>query len=280
MDGIILINKTHGKTSRDVVDAVEKKFQIKKVGHTGTLDPFATGLLVITLGKGTKAGPYLEALDKTYVATLKLGTKTDTGDLTGTVIETKELPPFNGGDVLKALTSFLGDSTQIPPMYSALKKDGVPLYKLARQGETVEREPRKVHISNIKLKNLTADEITFEVRCSKGTYVRTLGEDIAEKLGTVGHLTALTRTAVGKFLLDDAHTLEYVTPSSIISVRDALDFMEKVIVKGDDIKKIMDGKPFNFLKGNRLLVLDDKNQVLAVYERDETGVYKSLRGLF
>jgi len=280
MDGIILINKEAGVTSRDVVNALEKKFQMTKIGHTGTLDPFATGLLVITLGKGTKAGPYLEALDKTYVATLKLGVKTDTGDLTGSVVEEKSVGPISGGQIIQVLNAFLGDSTQIPPMYSALKKDGVPLYKMAREGEVVEREPRPIHINAIKLKKYAGNEITFEARVSKGTYIRTLGEDIAEKLGTVGHLTSLERTAVGKFSLEDAHSVSYVTPSSLISVREALDFMEKVVVKGEDIKRIMDGKPFNFTKGNRLLVLDDKNQVLAIYEKDETGVYKSLRGLF
>lgn len=280
MDGIILINKEANMTSRDVVDAVVKKFGTDKVGHTGTLDPFATGLMIVTIGKGTKTGPFLEALEKTYVATLKFGTKTATGDLTGEVIETKDFSQVNERQVWEVLKTFVGDSTQIPPMYSALKVDGVPLYKLARQGQEIERKPRQIHIASIKLKEYKDGKATFEVRCSKGTYIRTLGEDIAAKLGTVGHLVSLERTAVGAYSLADAHNVNYVTDASIISIRQALDFMEKVIVKGDDIKRIKDGKPFSFLQGKRLLVIDDKNNPLAIYELDETGVYRSVRGLF
>jgi len=280
MDGIILVNKEANMTSRDVVDAVVKKFKTDKVGHTGTLDPFATGLMIITIGKGTKTGPFLEALEKTYVATIKLGSKTTTGDLTGEVVETKPIGAITERQVWEILKTFVGESTQIPPMYSALKVDGVPLYKMAREGKEIERKPRQIRIISIKLKAFSKEEITIEVRCSKGTYIRTLGEDIAAKLGTVGHLTMLERTSVGPYSLNNAHALKYVSEKDLISVRSALDFMEKVVVKGDDVKRIKDGKPFAFLQGTRLLVIDDHDEVLAVYEIDENGVYRSLRGLF
>ncbi len=282
MDGIYLINKPTGITSRDLVDGLGRKFSTKKVGHTGTLDPFADGLMILTVGKATKAGMFLEALDKRYEATLKLGTKTDTGDLTGTVIETTPLIDLYEQFVNDTLESFIGESTQIPPMYSAIKQNGVPLYELAREGKTVPREPRKIQIFEVKLIALTKDSIRFSVRCSKGTYIRTLGEDIAAKFGLVGHLTSLTRIAIGQYKLAAAKTIDQVTTDHKLTVYQALSFIDQVMIKDPvQIKAIMDGKPFMIQHPKpRLLLLDGQQHVLAIYDRFEGHVFKPVRGLF
>jgi tRNA pseudouridine55 synthase len=281
MDGFLLIDKPQGVTSRDVVDDIVKKFNMPKVGHTGSLDPFATGLLVITLGKGTKAGPYLEALEKTYVATLKLGTQTDSGDLTGKVIATSEVFPLFDYYVQETLEMFLGDTMQTPPMHSALKVAGVPLYKLAHEGISIPRESRKIHVHEIKLNELKGDEITFTATVSKGTYMRTLGEDIAKKFGMVGHLISLRRTQVGSFSVNDSSRLETIGVNQVRSVYEGLSFMPQVIITGDLIKDVKDGKP-QLLKASddTVLLVSDKQEVLAVYEKRESGLYFSVRGLF
>ncbi len=281
MDGFLLIDKPQGVTSRDVVDDIVKKFNMPKVGHTGSLDPFATGLLVITLGKGTKAGPYLEALEKTYVATLKLGTQTDSGDLTGKVIATSEVFPLFDYYVQETLEMFLGDTMQTPPMHSALKVAGVPLYKLAHEGISIPRESRKIHVHEIKLNELKTDEITFTATVSKGTYMRTLGEDIAKKFGMVGHLISLRRTQVGSFSVNDSSRPETIGVNQVRSVYEGLSFMPQVIITGDLIKDVKDGKP-QLLKASddTVLLVSDKQEVLAVYEKRESGLYFSVRGLF
>ncbi len=281
MDGFLLIDKPQGVTSRDVVDDIVKKFNMPKVGHTGSLDPFATGLLVITLGKGTKAGPYLEALEKTYVATLKLGTQTDSGDLTGKVIATSEVFPLFDYYVQETLEMFLGDTMQTPPMHSALKVAGVPLYKLAHEGISIPRESRKIHVHEIKLNELKVDEITFTATVSKGTYMRTLGEDIAKKFGMVGHLISLRRTQVGSFSVNDSSRPETIGVNQVRSVYEGLSFMPQVIITGDLIKDVKDGKP-QLLKASddTVLLVSDKQEVLAVYEKRESGLYFSVRGLF
>ncbi|MDY0345805.1 MAG: tRNA pseudouridine(55) synthase TruB, partial [Bacilli bacterium] len=202
--GIILIDKTIGPTSRQVVNGVTKQLMSKKVGHVGTLDPFASGLLILTVNQATKIGAYLEALDKTYIAKIKLGEKTDTGDLTGKVIESKEtLESLDLAKINDVLALFLGKRTQIPPMYSALKRDGKPLYKYAREGIELERLPRDIEIFEIQLLSFGNNVIEFSTRVSKGTYLRTLAEEIAVELGSVGHLIFLRRTAIGDFKISD-----------------------------------------------------------------------------
>ena len=282
MNGILLVNKPVHITSRDVVDAVGRRLDTKKVGHTGTLDPFATGLLMITVNKGTKAGTFIEALDKTYEATLLFGQKTDTGDLTGQVIETSNIIDLDPAYINQVLESFIGPQTQVPPMYSAIKKDGVPLYKLAREGQTIDREPRHIVIYDIKALEITKDSLTFSVRVSKGTYIRTLAEDIASTMGMVGHLTMLKRTHVGSFSLKDAVTIDQVSAKQLIPVEVALNFMEKIVIANPiDKKAVEDGKPFNFQsKNQRVLLVTQTGSVLAVYERSYDGLYRSLRGLF
>ena len=185
MDGILLVNKPKNFTSQDVVSKVKKILKEKKAGHTGTLDPLATGVLPVLLGKSTKLSKYLIEHDKVYVAKIKLGQKTNTGDAEGIVIEEKNVPEISVEKAKKILDSFLGKGQQIPPMYSAIKINGKKLYEYARNGENVEVPPRNIEIYSINLLKIKDTEMEFEVSCSKGTYIRTLCEDIAKALGTV-----------------------------------------------------------------------------------------------
>ena len=213
MDGIIVINKEKDYTSHDVVAKLKKKLNISKVGHTGTLDPNATGVLPILIGKGTKFSKYLINHDKTYKAQIELGKKTDTADVEGNVIEEKPVDTeYIKQNLVQVLESFVGKQEQIPPMYSAIKKNGKKLYEYARKGEKIEVEPRKIEIYKIELVKYNEKNIEFIVSCSKGTYIRSLCEDIAEKLNTVGYMKNLERLQVGEFnieksvLIDDVNT--------------------------------------------------------------------------
>lgn len=185
MNGILIVNKPQNFTSQDVVSKVKKILNEKKAGHTGTLDPLATGVLPVLLGNSTKLSKYLIEHDKVYVAKIKLGQRTDTGDIEGKVIEEKSVPEISVEKIKKVLESFLGKGQQIPPMYSAIKINGKKLYEYARNGESVEVPPRNIEIYSIKLLEIEEKQIKFEVSCSKGTYIRTLCENIAETLGTV-----------------------------------------------------------------------------------------------
>ena len=195
-------------SSFDVVKKVRNQVKPNKVGHSGTLDPFAEGVLVLCIGKKTKESEKLMALKKEYVGTIKLGVETDTLDSTGESVNELSVPQLDSNKVNEVLNSFIGDGFQIPPMYSALKKNGTPLYKLARKGISVEREPRPIKIYDIELLNLKNDEIMFRVECGKGTYIRTLAQDIAKKLDTCGHLIQLSRTKVGDFSEMDSVQIE------------------------------------------------------------------------
>ena len=210
MDGGLVINKPKGFTSHDVVNVLRKKLNIKNIGHTGTLDPNATGVLPILIGNATKISKYLVEHDKEYIAIIKLGIKTDTGDQEGKVIEEdKNLRVFQEKEIEDSLNSFLGKSYQTPTMYSAIKINGKKLYEYAREGKNVEVELREIEIYNIKLlKNDGVDEIEFKVKCSKGTYIRTLCEDISKKLGTIGYMKELKRTKVDRFDIKDSITIE------------------------------------------------------------------------
>ncbi len=209
-DGVLLVDKAAGMTSHDVVALVRRKLQIKKVGHCGTLDPLATGLLLLTLGRGTKIQDLLMSEDKSYAGTLMLGVITNTQDAEGTVVEEREVPELGESNVRAAFEKFQGDFYQMPPMVSAIKMGGVPLYKLARQGKVVEREPRLVHVYNYEIVRIASPEIDFRVNCSKGFYVRTYAHDIGEALGCGAHLKALRRTKSGRFDVSDAITVEEI----------------------------------------------------------------------
>ena len=204
MDGVLLIDKASNMTSHDVVAIARRVLGIKKVGHCGTLDPLATGLLMLTLGRGTKIQDLLMSEDKEYSGTMKLGIVTDSQDAEGKVLETRPVPSFDSATIEAAFQKYDGDFYQMPPMVSAIKKDGVPLYKLARAGKTVERTPRFVRIYAHQILDQRADEIDFRVVCSKGFYVRTYVHDIGHDLGCGAHLQSLRRTKSGRFSVDAA----------------------------------------------------------------------------
>lgn len=203
IDGLLLLNKPAGLTSNQALQRVKRLLNAKKGGHTGSLDPAATGMLPLCFGEATKVCAFLLDADKTYRVTARLGIATDTGDADGTEITTAAVPELATDKWREILESFLGESQQVPPMYSALKKDGKRLYTLARQGVTVEREPRPIRIDEISLLEIAGTRLVFWVHCSKGTYVRTLVEDIAKKAGTVAHTARLHRESVGDFQADD-----------------------------------------------------------------------------
>jgi len=209
-DGVLLVDKAAGMTSHDVVALVRRRLQIKKVGHCGTLDPIATGLLLLTLGRGTKIQDLLMAEDKEYSGTMTLGVSTATHDREGDVIETREVPALSDDAIRGVFEKFRGDFYQMPPMVSAIKHGGVPLYKLARQGKTVEREPRLVHVYRYSIDRIALPEIDFTVVCSKGFYVRTYAHDIGAELGCGGHLSILRRVKSGRFNVADAISVEEI----------------------------------------------------------------------
>ena len=216
MDGIIVINKEKNYTSHDVVAKLKKKLNISKVGHTGTLDPNATGVLPILIGKGTKFSKYLINHDKMYEVELELGKKTDTADIEGKIIEEKSVDEdFIKHNLKQILNNFIGKQEQVPPMYSAIKKNGKKLYEYARAGAKVEVEPRKIEIYNIKLIEYDTNTVRFVVSCSKGTYIRSLCEDIAEKLNTVGYMKNLKRLQVGEFNIKDSVYIDDVNLENI-----------------------------------------------------------------
>ncbi len=200
----ILINKPTGWSSFDVVNKIKKALKIKKIGHSGTLDPFADGLLILVTGKKTKEAGRFQNLPKTYVGTIALGQTTDTLDTEGEITERKPVPPLTSEKIAAVLSRFLGESLQTPPVYSALKLNGRRAYKLARENREIELAPRKIHIYALELLDFSKAELTIRVHCSKGTYVRALARDIAKSLGTVGYLKSLTRTEIGPFSLEEA----------------------------------------------------------------------------
>lgn len=212
MQGILIVDKPAGFTSFDVVAKLRGICQTRRIGHGGTLDPMATGVLPVFVGNAARAVDMQEKTDKEYVARMKFGARTDTGDATGMIVETRAVPASLGEAALEAaLPRFLGNQMQTPPMYSAVKVNGVPLYKAARAGRTVERKARPVCIRELELLGRTGEaEYELRILCSKGTYVRVLLEDIAASLGTAAHMTALRRTAAGPYRIADAHTLEEI----------------------------------------------------------------------
>lgn len=215
IDGVVLLDKPAGMSSQGAVTAVKRAFNAEKAGHTGTLDPMATGLLPICLGEATKYSQDLLEADKTYIAQVKFGSRTDTGDAEGLVIEESTLPAFENPVALQKaldalLPKFFGPINQVPPMYSALKRDGKPLYEYARAGVELERTPREITIHKIRWTNIQWPEATLEVSCSKGTYIRVLAEDIGNALGCGAHLVGLRRTEVGHLSLEHSFTIESI----------------------------------------------------------------------
>ena len=265
MDGIIVINKPKNYTSHDIVRKV-KKILNKKVGHTGTLDPNATGVLPLLIGKGTELSKYLINHNKTYEAVLQLGEKRDTGDCEGNILDSKpvQIECLDKAKIQNIFQSLIGKQQQIPPIYSAIKINGKKLYEYARKGEKVEIQPREIEIYSLELININTEkkQIEFRVKCSKGTYIRTLCENIAEKLKTVGYMKELKRTQVGEFELKDAITIEE---------------LENLVNKNEDNKNFITIE--NYFKNAPSITLDEKriklflNGVRLTFNLDD-GIYK------
>ncbi len=227
LEGILLIDKPTGMTSHDVVDQVRRKLRMKRIGHAGTLDPMATGLLIILVGKATKLSQYLTSLDKVYSGTMTLGVTTNTQDADGDVTTTRPVPELTRAAAQASLQSFVGDQYQIPPMFSAVKIDGQRLYKLARKGQEVEREPRFIRVARFEITRFELPQIDFVLDCSKGTYVRTLASDFGEKLGCGAHLSALRRDASDQFEVSRSVTLEAFKEMEISAI-------EGILISGHD----------------------------------------------
>ena len=284
MNGYLLIDKSKDWTSRDVCNKVQHFFHEKKVGHSGTLDPFATGLLIICLGSATKTIPLWEEADKEYLAELKLGNKTDTGDETGNIIDSGPVANITTNMIKEIFLSLLGESEQVPPMTSAVHVNGRKLYTYFHQGREIERKPRKIDIKSCDLVSFFDNTIVFKCRVSKGTYLRTLGETIADKLGTVGYLSNLQRTKIGDVGLERSIPLDQLNELSIISVEEMLkNLIPFVILNDSEAKKAINGMKICF--GNlpksydKILLLDQSQKALAIYTRQDEDTFISLRGL-
>ncbi len=288
MDRIFLINKPIKLTSRQVCNQIGKAFKEKKVGHVGTLDPFASGLLIVSTGRCTKANAFFDESIKEYVADITLGVETDTLDNEGKVTATKEVKKYTEEEINDVLTSFLGEQQQVPPMTSAIHVNGVRLYDLAHKGIEIERPSRVINVYDIRLKNYdqTKNVITVYFKVSSGTYIRVLGGDIAKKLGNVGHLSRLVRIGVGPFKLEECSSIEDIvnkvkegySTSEILSR-----FISKVTLDDKKIEDIKNGK-IKYLEINtledKILVVSSSDEAIAIYKRNENRKLEFVRGLF
>ena len=263
MNGILLINKPKEYTSHDIV-AIVKKMTKEKVGHTGTLDPNATGVLPLLIGKATGLSKYLINHDKIYIATLKLGIKTDTADGEGKIIEKRDVQNLSKETIEKALKNIVGKQEQIPPMYSAIKVNGKKLYEYARSGKTVEIKPRQIKIYSTKLLNIDTKEaeIVFEISCSKGTYIRTICENLAEKLNTVGYMKELQRVQVGEFNINNSTNIE--------DIRKNPDLIEKRIITIDNF---FQNKPRINLNDNEIKIFLNGSKLTKKFENGLYTIY-------
>lgn len=248
MSGILLIDKPQGWTSHDVVAKLRGRLNTRRIGHAGTLDPIATGLLVLAVGPATRVLQYLDLEPKEYVFTVQFGQETDTYDADGEVVSTKDVPTDLGARIRASLIHFVGEIEQVPPMFSAVKKDGQPLYKYARKGQEIEREPRDITVYELTLTEPACEATataTLRCVCSGGTYVRSLAHDIGGMVGCGGHVTALRRTRVGRFSIEAATTIERAEVSDLIPLKDALEPMPLMRLKHGQAQVIQHG---NFLR--------------------------------
>jgi tRNA pseudouridine55 synthase len=248
---VINLNKDRGFTSQDAVTAVKKLLKVRKAGHAGTLDPLAAGVLLVCLNEATKITGFLSDLDKEYLVTAKLGESTDTYDAEGKITGRTEDVRVSRTDIAAALDRFTGEIEQVPPMYSAIKKNGTPLYELARKGIEVERETRRVTISSIGVEGYEAPYLTFRVTCSKGTYVRSLCHDLGEMLGTGAHMTGLVRTRIGGFLVANAARLDEIPrkAAALHTLDAALRHVPVIALDADSAKRVRHGNPVRYDPG-------------------------------
>ena len=290
MNGILLVDKPEGMTSAGVIRELKPRLGASKVGHLGTLDPFASGLLPLCVGEATKIARYLLLERKEYAGTIRLGAATDTFDRTGATTTTAAVPAFTPDHLQVVAGRLSGRQSQVPPMYSALKRDGVPLYRLARRGIEVERAPREIEIFHLALQAPSPDALEFEVTCSKGTYVRVLAADIGRALGTVAHLERLRRTAVGAFRLGEAHQLRALVdlpsdaPLPLVSVRDALGALPAFELGAEAIARLRHGQqeplaglPAPSATGATAIVLDGSGTTAALIEATERSGWRLVR---
>ena len=280
MNGVLVINKEKGYTSRDVVNLVSKKLGTRKVGHTGTLDPLATGVLVLCVGKSLKLVELLMNHDKEYIATIKLGIETDTLDITGTITKKEEVPSLKEEQIKETLKKFIGKIEQEVPKYSAIKVHGKKLYEYARNGIEVKLPTREVQIYDIKLiSNLKDNQFTIWCSVSKGTYIRSLIRDIGRDLGTVATMVDLKRTKLGKFTLEDATSLEDLELGKyqLLAPVKVLDF-PKIIVDEQLEKKIRNGQVLEkFFQDDMAMILNKNEELIAIYHRKDEAHVKPYR---
>ena len=269
--GVLIINKPAGPTSRDIVNKLTKIFNTKKIGHTGTLDPIATGVLVICIGKYTKLVNELTALDKEYVATIKFGILTDTLDITGNILKEEKIKEYPIEKIKEVLDSFLGESIQETPKYSAVKINGKKLYEYARNNEEIELPKRKITISAIEILNYDINTLTFKVKVSKGTYIRSLINDICLKLGTIGTMQSLNRNKQGNFNIEDSYTLEEVLNNNYQLLQ------AKEIFKYQTYE-LTDEEYFKVKNGNHLNILIE-GKIIMLYKGEEIAIYDGNNGI-
>lgn len=284
-NGFLLVDKESSYTSRDVCNIIAKIYNAKKVGHAGTLDPFATGLLIVGLNNATKALTYIEGQYKTYEATLLLGQKTSSGDHTDDVIEEKPVPILKEKGIIKAFNELIGENEQTVPITSAVHVNGRKLYQYAHLNQEVELPKRTIDVKELKLISFDSKMIKFETTVSKGTYIRVLGEAIAEKLGTVGHLISLRRTKILDLDVKDATPIKELNENSVIPMYDIISkFVSiKVLTNEEELKKARHGGKLSLKlfpeKLETFCVCDDKNNTIAIYKYSELGYYECARGL-
>ena len=280
MDAVILLNKPAGMTSFDAVAKCRRIFHERKIGHTGTLDPEASGLMIILLGKYTKLLPYCVKNHKAYQATLKLGEMTDTEDIWGTIINTKTPSIHTEAEIDNAVQSLTGDILQVPPMYSALKKDGKKLYEYARQGIEIEREARPVHISTLEVEKIDETNYRMNAVVSSGTYIRTLITDFGKQLDELAIMSSLIRTKIEHLSIKDACTFEDLESGvSFLSPIQVIDPTYK-IVETDRVVDIKNGKRIKLDIRDPQVIFTSNGELLAAYALQEDGLYHCLRGLF
>jgi tRNA pseudouridine55 synthase len=281
IDGVIVLNKPAGMTSNAALQRVKRAMSARKAGHTGSLDPAATGMLPLCFGEATKASAFLLDADKTYRVVARLGVATNTGDADGQAVATADVPPLEESEWRSLLDRFLGESMQVPPMYSALRQDGRRLYELARQGETVDREPRKICVSSIELLEVAGQRLVFRVRCSKGTYIRTLVEDIAASAGTVAHTRRLHRESVAGFRPGDMLSLRAVEEKArrrdaalLLPVDAALGHLPRVDVTQAEAERFASGQQVagEGPAGERVRVYGPQDRFLGVGETVNNGL--------
>lgn len=272
INGFLLVNKDPGITSSRVVQIVKKKFQLKKVGHLGTLDPMATGLLIIAINRATKFASLLLQSEKSYRAEVTLGIQTDTDDAEGEAISSKEVD-ITELEIKETLLTFLGASYQLPPDYSALKHKGKPMYKYARNGIKVEKAERKIFIKNIQNILIEIPKVSFDITCSKGTYIRSIARDMGARLGCGAHLSGLIRTSQEKFMLSDACSLDDINLEDIISLEKAFEDLDFIKLNEKDSKAFIHGRSIeiDFDHTNLLRVYDSANQFIAIGKNSSEG---------